>query len=208
MFKAQDAAPPPLQPPGTGLPKVELFIARLLVRRGLRRATRQSSTSLFASEQTAINALVDACDPATAARRVLIPRPRGLEDSSRFWSVYMTLDHLRIVNDGIGRVIEGLARGQAPARPTGTADVKPSPEADAGAVEAFGRACAGFEQRVAAVDDLRTAARAPHPWFGPQDGAGWHYFAGMHMGLHRVQIESILRTAAAADDEPVRAGAR
>jgi hypothetical protein len=29
---------------------------------------------------------------------VLIARPRGLEDSSRYWSVWMTLDHLRIVH--------------------------------------------------------------------------------------------------------------
>jgi hypothetical protein len=46
---------------------------------------------------------------------------------------------------------------------------------------------------VAATPYLRTKARFAHPWFGPLDAAGWHLMAGMHLSIHRVQIERILQ---------------
>ena len=42
-------------------------------------------------------------------RRVLIRRPPGLEDSSRYWSAFMTLEHLRIVHREMVRIIDALA---------------------------------------------------------------------------------------------------
>ena len=30
-------------------------------------------------------------------------------------------------------------------------------------------------------------------WFGPLDAAGWHALAAGHMGIHRVQIERIVK---------------
>ena len=159
----------------------------------LRRATRRSAAARFSREREAILRLARGCDPEQGARRVLIPQPRGLEDSSRYWSVFMTVDHLRIVNQGTAEVITQLSRGEAPARASSTADVKPVAGADATVIEAFERACDHFEQCVAAVENLRTEVRYAHPWFGPLDAADWHVTTAFHMGLHRRQIETILQ---------------
>jgi hypothetical protein len=186
------AQEPHLEAPGAGLPKLELWIARWLFHRRRKRATREEAAALFQAEHDKIQDLVRDLPPEAASRRVLIPRPRGLEDSSRYWSVFMVLDHLRIVNHGITEAIRLLASGQTPGRPASTAAVKPSPKAGPEASAAFERSCENLERCVSAISDLRTAKKYPHPWFGPLDVAGWHLLAGVHMGLHRRQIETIL----------------
>ena len=185
-------AEPSLAPPGAGLPFPELLIARLLT--GLRRwmGDRKAFTAKFQAEREKVRALVDRCDAQTGARRVLIQRVRGLEDSSRYWSVWMTLDHLRIVHGSIGQVIAALAKGVVPPRKASTAAVKPSPAADGSVREAYEASCEAVLAAAAAVPDLRTAARYAHPWFGPLDAAGWYAMAGGHLGIHRVQIERII----------------
>ena len=105
---------PKLAAPGAGLPKIELFVARLLFAWQQRTGNRRSFDARFRKERERIRALVGACDAESGARRVLIRRPPGLEDSSRYWSVWMTLDHLRIVNGEIVRVIGALTKGQLP----------------------------------------------------------------------------------------------
>jgi hypothetical protein len=77
-----------------------------------------------------------------------------------------------------------------------TANVKPSPQADASAIEAFSSTCEEFLTRTHEITDLHTEMRYAHPWFGPLDAAGWHAMAAMHMNLHRRQIERILETKA------------
>ncbi len=185
------AVEPRLQPPGAGLPRLELLIARLLVGWQARRATRQSAATLFARERAAILKLVQGGSSEADQQRVLIKRPVGLEDCSRYWSVYMTMDHLRIVNHGTGELIRLLGRGKTPARVTGTADVKPVPGVGRAIIGGFEQACDFFEQSVAAVDDLRATPCWPHPWFGPLNAADWHFFTAFHLGLHRRQIEAI-----------------
>lgn len=184
---------PVLQPPGAGLPWYERAIARAMLGWKARRVTRAGNAALFARERDLILQRLGDCPTPLRATRVLIPRPRGLEDCSRYWSVYMTLDHLRIINHGTGELIRLLGRGQTPERVTGTADVKPSPAADEGVVAAFGEACAHFERCAAGVENLRATPRWPHPWFGPLDAADWHFFTAFHMTLHRHQIEAIQR---------------
>jgi hypothetical protein len=116
-----------------------------------------------------------------------------MEDSSRYWSVWMTLDHLRIVNESIVRIIGALADGKVPKTPASTAGVKPSPDATEAVIAEFGKSCDALPATVAGIADLNTPARYAHPWFGPLNAAGWHALAGIHMGLHRGQIERILR---------------
>lgn len=184
---------PKLAPPGAGLPKVELVVARLLF--GLRRwrGSRPLFDARFQQEREAIRALFRTCDAETGARRILISRPRGLEDSSRYWSVWMTLDHLRIVHGHLIRVIEALTKGRVPEGEASTAAVKPSPEATAAVAAAYENSCETLLATVAAAPDLKTKVRYAHPWFGPLDAAGWHALAAGHLGIHRVQIERILQ---------------
>ena len=145
-----------------------------------------------------IHSLVSSCDEESATCRVLIKRPRGLEDSSRFWSVWMTLDHLRIVNHEFVRVIEALTEGILPDGEASTAAVKPTTALSAAVVAAYEVSCDTLLASVAASSQLDTAVRYAHPWFGPMTASGWHALAGAHMGIHRVQIERILAGLPAA----------
>lgn len=183
---------PRLAPPGAGLPAAELLIARILF--GLRRRTtdRAGWDAGFRGQREAVRRLVAGLDDASAARRVLVARPRGLEDSSRYWSVWMTLDHLRIVHHEIARIIGELGRGSVPAGQASTAAVKPAAEVGREVVDAYERSCDVVLAAAAAVPELRTSVRFPHPWFGPLDAAGWHQLAAGHLGIHRVQIERIV----------------
>ena len=207
------APPPPplLAAPGAGLPKAELAAARLLFTWHRWVTSRSRAAAQITAERAALRALIGSLPPPACARRVLIPRLRGLEDSSRYWSVFMAVDHLRIVNASIAVVIPLLSEGRTPPRTASTASIKPSPAADAGAIPAFVESCDSIARAVAAVPDLRTAARYAHPWFGPLDAAGWHAMAGFHMELHRRQVESILahltqEQAAAGGQRPLPSG--
>lgn len=128
---------PTLAPPGSGLPKLELLIARVRFAAKRRRTSRGEATAEFESEREQILKLVRACDAGTGSRRVLIKRPRGLEDSSRFWSVFMTLDHLRITNDVFTTVIQSLTAGIVPEFKASTAAVKPGEDVGIETVSAF-----------------------------------------------------------------------
>lgn len=181
-----------LAPPGAGLPALELFIARRLFALKRLLGNRASFTAKFEQERTNIRRLVESCDATKRGRRVLIPRLHGLEDSSRYWSVWMTLDHLRITNQSFALVITSLAHGKVPSGEASTAAVKPALDVTVAVEEEFERSCDAVLTTVAAVLDLKTAARYAHPWFGPLDAAGWQAISATHMGIHRAQIASIL----------------
>lgn len=183
---------PKLAAPGAGLPWPERLIASFMVKRGIRRTPRREVSALLASERQMILDLVTPLSPAKAKHRVLIQRLRGLEDSSRYWSVYMTLDHLRIVNTGIAEAIKLLGQGKVPPREASTATVKPVNEVDESVVEAFAKSCEAIELAARSIADLRTPTRYAHPWFGPLDAGGWYFMSAFHLRLHRKQIEAIL----------------
>jgi hypothetical protein len=130
MDRESRANVPALAPPGAGLPRLELMIMRLVFAWLRCCSTREQTTRLFRRERGTILRLASQCDPESGSRPVLIDRLCGMEDSSRFWSVFMVVDHLRIVNRGISEVIRLLGRGQTPARQLRIADVKPRPETD------------------------------------------------------------------------------
>jgi hypothetical protein len=183
---------PQLAPPGAGLPFPENLIARCLL--GMKRLTGNSEgfTAHFIREREAIRRLIGQPDETTLSRRVLIPRPRGLEDSSRDWSVLMTLDHLRIVHHALDGVIGTLASEEVPEGVVSTADVKPDPAVGMDVIGKYEASCDALLETLASVNHFRTRARHIHPWFGPMDAHGWHALAGGHMGIHRAQIERIL----------------
>lgn len=193
MIPTTDNSPPQLDAPGAGLPKIERVVAKLLFGLKRRRTSRTEAEALFADERDKIFRIIRSCDDETGCRRVLIKRLRGMEDSSRFWSPFMTLDHLRITNDAFSSVIPALAAGVVPPRKASTAAVKPSADAGAESVDAFEQSCEKFLETTGRITDLQTPTRYEHPWFGPLDAAGWHLIGGVHMGLHRRQLEEILR---------------
>jgi hypothetical protein len=182
---------PKLAPPGAGLPTLELYIGRWLFAWQRWTGNRNDFNARFQHEREIIRRLVRSCEGESSGRRVLIKRLAGLEDSSRYWSVWMTLDHLRIIHGGLIRTITALTNGVKPPGTASTARVKPSPQATAAVVAEYEKSCDDLLATVAAVGNLKTALRYTHPWFGPLDAAGWHALAGSHLGIHRRQIERI-----------------
>lgn len=183
---------PSLAAPGAGLPAPELWIARGLFALKRRFGFREAFTARFEQERAAILEILAQCPSERRGEQVLITRLRGLEDSSRFWSVWMTLEHLRITNTVFAMVIKSLVHGQVPAKMASTADVKPRADLTADVEAAYEASCDELLSTVAAVNDLKTAAKYAHPWFGPLDAAGWHALTATHMGIHRAQIAKII----------------
>ncbi|HEX7653656.1 MAG TPA: hypothetical protein VF607_09125, partial [Verrucomicrobiae bacterium] len=109
-----DSTTPNLAPPGAGLPAIEMVLARTFFAWRRTLGNRTSFTRDFQREQDQIAKLIAHLPPERAAQRVLIPRLRGLEDSSRYWSVWMTLEHLRIMHTGITGIMQALAQGKVP----------------------------------------------------------------------------------------------
>lgn len=183
---------PKLAAPGAGLPGFEHFIANLMVHTRARRTTREQAAATFAEEQAHIMKLLSGRDDAALTRPVLIKRLRGLEDSSRCWSLLMVVDHLRIVNHEIAEAISALCAGRLPTREASIAGVKPTEQVTAAVIAEFDQGCRQLSETAAAQATLKTSLKFPHPWFGPLDAAAWHFMAGFHMRLHRKQMESIL----------------
>jgi hypothetical protein len=186
-------APPKLQPPGAGLPWWQLLAARyVLFPLAVRKLTWESASRLFQKEGQKVLALWETFPPSRLTERVLVPRLRGIEDSSRYWSAAMTVEHLNIVGFGILELIAGLRVGRTPARAPRVQDVKPRGEQPPGEVRAeFSRlltqAAGTREQPIAPGVGLR----AQHPWFGPMDAFRWHCLLGIHQRIHRGQLEAI-----------------
>jgi hypothetical protein len=182
-----------LAPPGAGLPFPENLIARILL--GLKRSmgSPQSFTAKFVAERGRISGLISGRDEETLSTRVLIPRLRGLEDSSRYWSVWMTLDHLRIVHHAFIGVLDSLANERVPEGEASTAAVKPDAQVKAAVVGEYEASCDALLATSGRIRNFKTRARFPHPWFGPMDAHGWLALSGGHMAIHRVQVERILQ---------------
>lgn len=186
---------PTLDAPGAGLPGPMLFVARRLFALKCRFGKREGFIANFVAERVRIEELVESCPAEQRATRILVPRLRGLEDSSRHWSAWMTLDHLRICNEAFAHIITELSHDRQPDLVVRTEDVKPDP--------AVGREVeAGYEQandhflevlrEVPGLPDLKTRLQLAHPWFGPLDAYRWLALASMHMAIHRAQLEAIL----------------
>ena len=184
-----------LQPPGAGLPGIELawlrpgFHAVCLV------MPQRLALRLFLAEGAKVHSLVQTVSPAQGAVPVLIDLIVGIEDSSRCWSVFMVLDHLRIVNQGIAKIVEALTKNQAVAQEVRIQDVKPNPGSGPDVIQGFIQSVAAYEALINRLGTLGSHQRHPHPWFGPMTALDWHCLAAIHHWVHRRQLERIIRVA-------------
>ena len=193
MSSSMNISAPELAPPGAGLPRGELQVARILFFCQSKLSSRLQGEQFFRSELHRISALINPLSSESLEQRVLIKRLPGLEDSSRYWSVAMTLEHLRIVNDEVGKVILHLVEhGEAP-RVVGTADIKPQSTARSSEREKFQESASSFIARIHGLKSLQSAGKWPHPWFGKLSAVDWNFFVGFHMKLHRKQIEAVIQ---------------
>jgi uncharacterized damage-inducible protein DinB len=186
---------PKLGKPGAGLPFFEWAYAKyILLPRLFKNTTKEKALGFFTDEANKIIAIASSLSLEQFSQRRLIPRLPGLEDSSRYRSVAMTLDHLIIVGSGTRQLIVGLSSGKSGFKARGTADVKPNVNVDATTIlSAFKEMIEDFVKEINAVNtEAYPDHTHPHPWFGPHNARNWLAFASVHQRLHRQQIEAII----------------
>jgi hypothetical protein len=186
---------PKLAKPGAGLPFVEWAAANyILLPKLFKETSKEKALANFSTESEKILQLVATVDPKLLAEKRLVPRLRGLEDSSRYWSIAMTLQHLIIVSDLMLQAVIELSKGNTSLPRVGTADVKPEAEIDpVKVVEDFRVLSEKFMKEAAAADiNAYPEATHPHPWFGPLTAHKWLVMAGTHENIHRQQIKAII----------------
>lgn len=188
-----------LEAPGAGLPPGEAFISKHLVLPLLGLTmTRKRAVSVFLAEGHRALELARSIDKSDIARRVLIDRFLGIEDSSRFWSAAMALDHLIIVGKGIAMTIQQLSAGEVPSRPAKIQDVKPNPETGAEILDTFESWLGEYAETGWLELPYPQHPRFEHPWFGPMNAAQWLKLNALHNGIHRKQIEKIIEGLASS----------
>ena len=184
---------PPLAQPGAGIPGPERWLANLGLRVYARFASKESVLGLFRREAELAIGASSRFVTDEGRRPVLIKRIFGIEDSSRFWSVFMVLEHLVLVNYGIMQIIQDLCAKRSQIPRVRIEDVKPHHEAGAEQLDRLAETVESYATLIRGLNDLRTPGRHSHPWFGPLDAREWHALAAIHNRLHRRQIEYIIR---------------
>lgn len=184
--------PPTLQSPGAGLPAFELVWLRILFRVACRLTSKSLSLRWFKFEAEKIRGLAGNIFAAQGTVPTLIDRVVGIEDSSRYWSVFMVLDHLRIVDEGITEIVKTLTDDRLFRQEVRIQDVKPHPESGPDTIDQFLKAVNNYESTVVRLGPLGHQVRHPHPWFGLMTAHDWHCLAAIHHWVHRRQLERII----------------
>ncbi len=189
-------ANPQLQAPGAGLPFIESLVLKYWIfPRYVSKSSWEKNLLAFQKETKKIIELARGLSETQLKNKVLIERLRGLEDSSRNWSVLEAMEHLSITAPKMARVIQSLSAGQVPQdEKVDTAKVKPKGIwTQAAGIEEFGAKMSEVEAALATIQNPQLEARHFHPWFGPMNALEWTWLLGGHQALHRRQIESILK---------------
>ncbi|HSA59426.1 MAG TPA: DinB family protein [bacterium] len=185
---------PTLAKPGAGLPFWEGLVTRYYFGRFV---AKRSDWDRAGRDFDALNAkilkAVEGLTPEQLRRRVLIPRPKGLEDSSRHWSLAMVLEHLAFVGGKIVEIVIALSRGEDPGVKVDIAQVKPLGQQEAGVSVRNFRTFAETARTILEknVSDRESPAKLSHPWFGPFNARQWHWLLAGHAAVHYIQVKEI-----------------
>ncbi len=187
---------PQLDRPGAGVPWWQRLVGKhVLLPRACARLTWSSVPDVMESQARRLLLLGEGFDEAARTRRVLISPQLGLEDSSRYYSWAMVLEHLTITGHGIASIVVDLIERRAPSIVVRTADLKPRGESSSSeAIAAYQAMLAGFRSRTQVEEARRTSPlRHEHPWFGSLDAYQWLCFAPFHQTIHIRQARAIVR---------------
>ncbi len=191
-----NASAPKLAAPGAGVPFFQrIFFRYYLAPFVAKKSDWDRNLKLFMAMHDKYMSLIKVMDEQTLVTPVLIPPQTGLEDSSRFWSPIMVLEHLNIVNRAFLELIVSLSQGVAPAFKADTARVKPTgtlpPQQVIDDFVAFNQALPEvFASRIA---DRNNKVTFEHPWFGLLNVLQWQWVLAVHMGIHLKQLREIIK---------------
>lgn len=188
------APPPKLAPPGAGIPLPQRLVLKFVVRPlVIRRTPWEVSLKRFTRLHQKLKQEWAALDDATLTTPALVPPQRGLEDSSRYWSIALTARHLTIVGELMEKVIIELSHGRVFDKKVGTADVKPETDHNSrSSIEEYVKFADGVVERLTrSVGDQESPLVHEHPWFGDLRARDWLWVLAIHTSLHLRQIREI-----------------
>lgn len=142
-----------------------------------------------------IIAYADRLNDEQLKTRILVPRLQGIEDSSRYWSVAMTLEHLVIVGTGITAIVKSLGQNIVPPVKVNIGNLKPKgshePQSDLHDFRRFATTTRPALEQVIRLPVSRIH-KLDHPWFGPFDALEWQWVMATHSVIHYRQIKAIV----------------
>ena len=185
---------PKLAPPGAGIPFYQKLFLRLYVNPFVAgREPLEKMRARIERKHLRVREEYLAVPEKLRDRKVLVPPQTGLDDSSRYWSAAMVLEHLEIVGSQMGEGIVHLTNGRSPKSKADTAKVKP--RGALSAFEIFGSFDgwqSGFLARLdSGVKDFDAKGTYDHPWFGPFTARKWLWVLGIHADIHLKQLRAI-----------------
>lgn len=188
---------PKLAPPGAGIPRIEgLFLRYIYFPHKLRQSSWADNLDKLQRETRNILNICEKLTEQEFQTRILVERLKGMEDSSRFWSVALTVQHLMITMKGMSFVAAELAQDRPYTSTVGTADVKPKQEdvkVKAEMLQNFHKQSDEVVNKLKLFQEAHSSQyRADHPWFGQITSEGWVWVLAQHQALHRNQIQLIV----------------
>lgn len=194
---------PHLQAPGAGLPFFQgLLLKYWLYPKLIKKYDGAASIDAMLRETARIIELSLPLSDDQFFTRVLIDPLPALEDSSRYWSVAMVMEHLIICMRPMTQIAQTLAAGKTMNANTSPANVKPkggrtlTKEQWIKLFDDVTNECAGLLRQIATRDDVahpaKDAARLGHPFFGAIHARGWIWVMGAHPTTHRRQVQRII----------------
>lgn len=190
----REEKPPSLAKPGAGLPWYHSLALRYYVGPFVAGRTEwTASEQTFHKVNSRIFQEIENLSEKQLTKKILVPPQLGLEDSSRYWSIAMVLEHLIIVSEQVYKGIVELTNGRVPQVKVDIAKVKPlGSMRPLEVVEEF-KLLVGddFKKFLLHVGNKDSDLKLLHPWFGPFKAKQWFWLVGIHHGLHLKQIREI-----------------
>lgn len=183
-----------LEAPGAGVPFYDRILFKFVVAPLVAAKTPwETSTDRFHKVTQKILAEIDGLTEAQLTTRILVPPMKGLEDSSRYWSIAMALEHIVIVGSQMAQLIPAL-----------TNNIVPDAKADIAALKPLGKITGSESVQVfkkfardeyallnSSLSDKKSKTRFFHPWFGMMTAQQWYWLLSTHHYLHLQQIRAI-----------------
>lgn len=184
-----------LDKPGAGIPAHHRLFMRWFVNPVVTRSVPwEHNRNSFLKMNERILKVVNRLSDEELSKRVLVPKQFALEDSSRYWSVLMLIEHLVIVGSGIKAIVVSLSHGKVPDFEVEIARVKPkggkAPKEVVKSYTDFFRTV--MDDLDAEVGDKESKAALKHPWFGPFTAKQWHWLMAAHTVVHYDQLCAII----------------
>jgi hypothetical protein len=184
---------PHLEKPGAGLPFLDSLYVRYYVGPiQSRRADKAKNLRLFALVGGRISKEAAAVPGNKLDQRVLVPRMKGIEDSSRFWCVNETLEHVMITGERMARLSADLSAGKTSDVVVRIEDFKPRGKYQgADARPDFKKFLKETHDLLAPLAIKDEGPTHRHPWLGDFNALQWCWLLSGHSGLHLNQLLAI-----------------